>query len=146
MVRRVHVEYPARITPQEGGGYLVDFPDLDGCFTEGDSLEEARRMGREALTGWIESELARGSLIPEPESIGPDTVMISPEPHVAIPLILKNARQAAGLSQKAMAARMGIGYTTYRLLEYPKRFNATIKSLERASQALGLNLRIELVQ
>ena len=38
---------------------------------------------------------------------------------------------------------MGIAYTSYQHLEYPKKFNATVRSLERATKALGLQLRIE---
>lgn len=34
---------------------------------------------------------------------------------------------------------------TYQHLEYPKKFNATLKSLERVSEALGLRVHIELV-
>ena len=41
--------YPAVFHPEEVGGYSVDFPDLLGCVTEGDTLEEAIRMAEDAL-------------------------------------------------------------------------------------------------
>ncbi|NPV53002.1 MAG: type II toxin-antitoxin system HicB family antitoxin [Firmicutes bacterium] len=41
--------FPAIFEPGEKKGYCVTFPDLPGCVTEGDSLEEALRMAREAL-------------------------------------------------------------------------------------------------
>jgi len=31
------------------GCYLVDFPDIDGCFTEGDTLDEAMEMAEDVL-------------------------------------------------------------------------------------------------
>ena len=35
--------FPAVFTPEDGG-YSVDFPDLEGCYTCGDSLPEALEM------------------------------------------------------------------------------------------------------
>lgn len=40
--------YPA-VFHQEETGYSVSFPDIDGCFTQGDTLEEALEMSVEAL-------------------------------------------------------------------------------------------------
>jgi predicted RNase H-like HicB family nuclease len=36
--------YPAVFDPNENGGYTVTFPDLPGCVTEGDTLDEALQM------------------------------------------------------------------------------------------------------
>lgn len=41
--------YPAVFTLEEDGSYSIDFPDLEGCFTCGDSLEEGLEMARDAL-------------------------------------------------------------------------------------------------
>lgn len=41
--------YPAIFEPEISGGYSVSFPDLPGCFTEGDSMEEAVDMAKDAL-------------------------------------------------------------------------------------------------
>lgn len=41
--------YPAVFTPAEEGGYLVDFPDLEGCYTDGNDLMEAMEMAKDAL-------------------------------------------------------------------------------------------------
>lgn len=41
--------YPAIFHAEDVGGYSVDFPDLLGCVTEGDSLEEALDMANDAL-------------------------------------------------------------------------------------------------
>ena len=40
--------YPAVFHPEEHG-YSVSVPDLAGCFTQGDTLEEAVEMAREAV-------------------------------------------------------------------------------------------------
>ena len=42
--------YPAIFTEEEEGGYSVDFPDIQGCFTCGDTLEEALYMANDVLS------------------------------------------------------------------------------------------------
>jgi len=65
--------YTAVFEPAEEGGYVVSFPALPGCLTQGETLEEARQMAAEALQGYLEVLIARGRPIPQ-ESL-------SPEPH-----------------------------------------------------------------
>ena len=40
--------------PSDEGGYTVYVPALPGCISEGDSLEEARDMIREAIELYLE--------------------------------------------------------------------------------------------
>ena len=40
--------YPAIFTPEEKG-YSIVFPDLEGCYTCGDTLEEGLEMAQDAL-------------------------------------------------------------------------------------------------
>lgn len=58
--------YPAVFKPfsDQSGGYVVEFPDLPGCITEGKNLEEAIEMGIDAASGWILGELEDGEKIP----------------------------------------------------------------------------------
>lgn len=48
-------EYQFRVvyTPAEEGGCVVSCPALPGLVTEGDTLEEARSMARDAIEGFI---------------------------------------------------------------------------------------------
>lgn len=59
--------YPAVFYPfsDESGGYVVEFPDLPGCVTEGKNLEEAFEMAADAASGWILDELEEGNTVPE---------------------------------------------------------------------------------
>ncbi len=41
--------YPALLIPEEDGGYSVVFPDLPGCYTQGETLKEASSAAQEAL-------------------------------------------------------------------------------------------------
>lgn len=57
--------YAAVFENCEEGGYSVSFPDLPGCFTEGDDLTEAMEMAQEAACGWLVGEVERGKKMPE---------------------------------------------------------------------------------
>ncbi|WP_165071018.1 type II toxin-antitoxin system HicB family antitoxin [Desulfovibrio sp. ZJ200] len=56
---------PAKDRP---GAYCVDFPDLPGCFTDGDSLSQALSNARECLTGYLKACGKEGEDIPAPSS------------------------------------------------------------------------------
>lgn len=57
------------MTPDETGGYVVTCPALPGLVTEGDTLEEARSMAVDAITGYLESLRKDGEPIPTDQSI-----------------------------------------------------------------------------
>lgn len=59
--------YPAIIHEEEG--YWIEFPDLSGCFTNGDTLEDVMEMAREALGLYLVSLAERDIEIPEPSNI-----------------------------------------------------------------------------
>jgi predicted RNase H-like HicB family nuclease len=51
------VKYPCIVEAGEDGedGFSVSFPDLPGCFTQGESLEDAFRQARLAAESWLEA-------------------------------------------------------------------------------------------
>ena len=60
--------YPLTIEAQpQDGGYLAYFPILPGCQTWGDTYEAAVRNAEEALAVYIETLIANGDPVPEPE-------------------------------------------------------------------------------
>lgn len=58
------MRYTALFEPQPGGGYHVLCPSLPGCHSEGDTLEEADRNIREAITVYLECLRAHGETPP----------------------------------------------------------------------------------
>ena len=64
-------EVPYRFTiwplpEQEGGGYLIAFPDLPGCMSDGAAIEDAIRGGLDAMRGWTPAMRAEEHPIPAP--------------------------------------------------------------------------------
>lgn len=48
-------KFTAIFEPAEEGGYTVIVPSLPGCVTEGDTLEEAVEMAKDAISAYVES-------------------------------------------------------------------------------------------
>ena len=60
-------EYPfiTSVLPEaESGGYLIEYPDLPGCMSDGDTIQEAIENGKDAVRSWIETAKAHGDEIP----------------------------------------------------------------------------------
>ena len=63
------LEYPFNIsilTPEEGGGYLIEFPDLPGCISDGETIDEVIVNGKDAMFCWIETAKQYGDEVPQP--------------------------------------------------------------------------------
>ncbi len=54
MNRRVY-EFSVVILEDETGGYIAVVPELPGCHTQGDSLDEVMRNVREAIELYLET-------------------------------------------------------------------------------------------
>ncbi len=52
------------LTREEGGGYLVEFPDYPGCVADGETPEQAMSEGRDALTAYLRTLEALGRPVP----------------------------------------------------------------------------------
>lgn len=53
---------------ERGTVYTVEIPDIPGCITEGESIQGAMAMGREALAGCILALKQEQEAIPEPSN------------------------------------------------------------------------------
>lgn len=54
------------LTTDEGGGYLIEFPDLPGCMSDGETVEEAIANGMDAKRDWITAMIGAGRPVPPP--------------------------------------------------------------------------------
>ena len=64
------MRYPIAIEPgTETTAFGVVVPDLPGCFSAGDTLDEAMSGAEEAAAAWIDETLDAGGAIPAPSSL-----------------------------------------------------------------------------
>ena len=135
------------VLKREGANILVSFPDCPGCQTFGRTRERALSNGREALEGWLQAHLVAGDAPPEPRlrvsKPSSRCVPVSISPILAVRLQLRWARQSLGLTQAALAKRVGVTRQQIALLEAPDS-NVTLRTLERVASAMNLRLEVEL--
>lgn len=65
-MNKSQLQYEAVFMPQDDGGFTVEVPDLPGCISEGDTLEEAKNNIEEAIQLYIDTLRARGKAVPSP--------------------------------------------------------------------------------
>jgi antitoxin HicB len=53
------------LSEDDGGGYLIEFPDFPGCIADGETPEEAMKEGRDALVSYTRTLEELGRKIPE---------------------------------------------------------------------------------
>ncbi|MCL2391651.1 MAG: type II toxin-antitoxin system HicB family antitoxin [Oscillospiraceae bacterium] len=71
MTAQEYMELPYNIVirhvkDDSGAYYFATIQELDGCMSDGVTLEEAHTNIREAMEGWIETKLEAGLPVPKP--------------------------------------------------------------------------------
>ena len=64
----LNLNYPITFYPEEEKGYTVMIQDLEGCISEGDTLEEAMKNILDAKQAWLEIAWKYGDFIPLPSN------------------------------------------------------------------------------
>lgn len=59
-------QYSLQVVAEQEGGYTIFYPDLPGCVTVIESLDELPTAAQEIKELWIESALEDGQPIPDP--------------------------------------------------------------------------------
>lgn len=140
------MEYWARVTPEDDR-FLIDFPAAPGCQTFADEGEDVYAVASDAIEGWLEAHLAEGDAPPRPPSGRPDVHGIAIPVHIAptlgVRLGIRWTRQALGLSQAALAQKVGVSRQQISLIESPDA-NLTLSTIEKIARGLGLQVDIEL--
>ena len=138
------ISYPAKFQKAKEGGYIVEFIDIPSCVTEGDSLEEAKTMAKDALSAILYSLDSRKMKIPKPSFIKKRGVYyIEPDLKIAFAITLKKERERLGLTQKDVAKQMNVNWTYYQRIENPRKTNpnlGTIANLQKVFNRQFLQL------
>jgi antitoxin HicB len=70
-------DFKVLLEPDETGGYVISCPALPGCYSQGDTVEEALGNIKEAIELCMEDLDARGDTIPDPSGTLVGTVVIT---------------------------------------------------------------------
>jgi antitoxin HicB len=133
----MEISYPARLTSQVEGGFLVEFVDLADTFTEGQTQEEALFNAAEVLSGMLAWHLDEGHDIPAPSLGLQDVHYVAPDAKTQAVLLLRYAR--AGRSLADLARALETSWPQAKRLEDPRHW-PSLKTLDRAARVLGKRL------
>jgi antitoxin HicB len=93
----LNLPYPSELTPCEGGGYFARHPDLDGCATQGEDVDETLANLRTAREMWLQAQLEDGAKVAEPPPPEPSGRLMLRVP-LRLHAELERHAAAAGLS------------------------------------------------
>lgn len=60
------LNFKVLLEPDEDGGYVITCPSLQGCYTQGETIDEALANIREVIEMCLEDMEANGEPIPDP--------------------------------------------------------------------------------
>lgn len=134
--------YPCILTPEEGGGFFVRFPDVPGALTCGDDRAEALAMAEDALAVALAGYVQQQRDIPIPSSVKEGQEIATLPPLVAAKLALYMAMRQQGVTKVALATRLGLSESVVRrLVNLDHRSH--ISQVEKALRAVGRRLTVE---
>ena len=141
--------YPCNITldkeEKEATGreaYMVTFRDVPEAITGGWSPDEALEMAEDGLGVALGMYISAREDIPKPSSLADDEVLVAVPPIIAAKLALYKAMREQGISNVALAGRLGLSEGAVRRLVNPEH-RSHIGQVERALRAVGHTLVVE---
>ena len=141
--------YPCGIVPDEEEeratgrkAYNVTFPDVYGANTGAWSWKEAMEMAEDCLGVALGMYVKAREDIPAPSPLVDGQVLISVPPIVAAKLALYTAMREQGVTNIALADRLGLQENSVRRLLDPGH-RSHIASVEKALRAVGRSLVVE---
>ena len=136
------LKYKAKLE-RDYSGFTVSLPDLPGCFSYGETIEEAKSNIIESLDLYLEEANDPKWPLPRPlNHKGEDFCWITPSPEVAIPLMIREARKSMKISQQRAADLLGMKLQTYQKLEYLRKSNPTAMTLLKIAGAFGTKFEL----
>ena len=122
--------------------YTVSFPDVYGANTGGWSWEEALEMAKDCLGVALGMYVKAREDIPAPSPLVEGQILVSVAPIVAAKLALYAAMREQGVTNVALAVRLGLHENAVRRLVDPGH-RSHIASVEKALRAVGRSLVVE---
>lgn len=124
----LNLKYPYTVEEEEREGqinYLLEIPDLPGCWAEGKNLKGAKKNLEEAKKIWIEESLERKLDVPEPskEFSGRILLRIPPALH-------------GQLNKYARKSGLSLNQFMRNLLEAGLNFSSLIERLDRMEKSI----------
>ena len=117
--------YRMELTPDpDEGGYVVSFPDLPGCLSVGETIDEAVANAEDAKREWLAAAIEDGYPIKEPNDIdnysGQFKLRIPKSLHKSLSVHAKEegcAQASASRNQLILSPACGSGFQSTDVIE-----------------------------
>ncbi len=131
--------YPAKVTRDEAGRFLVTFPDIPHAATDGETLDEALAEAVDCLDEAIAGYIHRNEPIPAPSTVKRGQYAINLPAQMALKALLYQAMLEEGITRLELAERLDIDEKEVRRLLDP-RHGSKLPRIEQALHVLGKDL------
>jgi len=124
-------EYPftiRQLLQEEGSGFLIEYPDLPGCMSDGESIEEAIENGKDAVRAWIEAAQLMNRPIPVPGGLESQSGKWVQRVPKSIHLRLVNRAKEEGVSLNTLVITLLTESLSREILYSKLRKNRIIKN------------------
>ena len=127
---------------EEGDGFVVTFPDIPGAITGASTREEALFLAEDALVAMLAVYVKKGWDIPVPSPLTDGQELVAVLPVDAGKLALYTAMRKQGITEAALADRLGVSNAVvHKLLNLDYRSH--ISQVMKALRAVGRSLIVE---
>lgn len=115
---------------KEGRGYWGECLELQGCLSQGSTLEELKMNLKEALDLYLDEPADSRVVFPMPKKQrGRNIIEVEVDPRIALAFLLRMERLKRKWTQKNAAKELGIPLYSYQKLESSRTANPEWKTL-----------------
>lgn len=76
-MKKILYDFKVIIEPDESGGFVISCPSIQGCYSQGDTIDEALENIKEAILLCLEDLESIGEEIPDPSRLLIGSVLVS---------------------------------------------------------------------
>ena len=135
------MRYPVNIESVDEGGFFVSFPDIPEALTQGETLEEALEMGRDALETALEFYFEDERTVPMPSKPKRGQSVVDLSPSLWAKVLLLNEMVLQHVRPADLARKLSIRpqeVTRLMQLKHPTK----IDTISSAFNAMGKTLEL----
>ena len=135
--------YPAKLTPEKGGGFTVQFPDLPEAITSGKDRADALIQAADCLEEAVAGRIADGLDVPVPRVARRKHIQVTLPAPTAAKAALYLAIQEAGLTNSELGRKLGLDEKEIRRILDP-RHATRLARIQTVLDFLGKRLVVSL--
>lgn len=134
--------YYVSLAPAKEGGFVVTLPAFPEIVTQGESVEDALAMARDAVDEALANRLVLEEVIPKPDARLDASRIVEASPYITLKVALHEAMRAASVSKSKLGRMLDVGETEVRRMLDP-RHATKFQRLTEALHSLGARVRVE---